>query len=101
MTQKEARSPGSRSAYPGKCRKDPSSLLEPQSMLPRSASLEQDFLRSSRVSHVLTKTSVEWISKQDPGDPPPTASPLPGLPSPGTIPGGLLGGGVLGQSSRP
>lgn len=80
VTQKEAHSPGSGSAYPGMCRKEPSSLLEPQSMSARSASLEQDFLRSNGECHMfLPKTSIEWISKHDPGDfptntiqPPPT-----------------------------
>lgn len=69
VTQKEAHSPGSRSAYPGMCRKEPSSLLEPQSVSARSASLEQEFLRSNKGCHMfLPKTSIEWISKHDPGD---------------------------------
>lgn len=44
-------------------------MLEPQSMSARSASLEQDFLRSNKQCHMLLpQTSIEQISKHDPGD---------------------------------
>ena len=64
VTQKEAHSPGSRSAYPGMCRKEPSSLLEPQSVSARSASLEQNFLRSNKECHMfLTKNKYRMDFK--------------------------------------